>query len=353
MKQLQWVAVTLALGCGEALQDEVVLSASQAPLDVSEGDAGSAAPDHEHMMDAEQTAPAAGPYIDTRLIPAGDEGADRPLLERTSERPGASDGTGAFRTVCSYSHMNFDDPIVYPGLPGRAHLHAYFGNTGANAASTASSLATTGNSTCRGGTINRSAYWVPALIDAAGRPVKPESLEVYYKSGYGGVAARAIKSFPRGLRMIAGDMKARSAQWYAYWGCRDHYVGRPGSIPRCNQGEDIAMIIEFPQCWDGRNLDSADHQSHVAYPEGAGCPASHPVAIPAITMNVIYKGLGGVKGLRLSSDMYDAKQPGGFSAHADWFSGWDPAIVKTFVTKCINPALDCHAHLLGDGRATL
>jgi hypothetical protein len=248
--------------------------------------------------------------------------------------------------------MNFDDPIVYPNRPGLAHLHAYFGNTGAKASSTASSLATTGNSTCRGGTVNRSAYWVPALIDAAGKPQKPESLEVYYKSGYGGVAANAIRSFPRGLRMIAGTATSSAAQWNAYWGCRDHYIGKPGSIPRCNVGENIVMVVEFPQCWDGKNLDSADHKSHMAYPDGR-CPSTHPVPIPAITMNVIYKNPGTTVGLRLASDMYDAAKPGGFSAHADWFSSWDPAIVDTFVRKCINPAVDCRSHLLGDGRATL
>jgi hypothetical protein len=190
------------------------------------------------------------------------------------------------------------------------------------------------------------------LIDAAGKPQKPQSLEVYYKSGYNGIAASAIRPFPTGLRMIAGDMRASSAQWNAYWGCRDHYVGRPGSIPRCNSGEDIAMIVEFPQCWDGKHVDSADHKSHMAYPDGRGCPATHPVPIPAITMNVIYKNPG-ASALRLSSDMYSSALPGGFSAHADWFGGWDPAIVKTFVSKCINAAVDCHAHLLGDGREML
>ena len=354
MKQLQLVTVVLCgvleVACGEALQDDVERSPAHALLDVVSSAAGAAAPSAEHRGHAiAQPKAAAGPYIDKRAIPTGSTGVNRPLLERTSERPSSSDGTGAFRTVCSYSHMNFDDPIVYPNQPGKAHLHAYFGNTGAKASSTANSLATTGNSTCRGGTINRSAYWVPALIDSAGKPQKPESLEVYYKTGYNGIAPRAVRSFPRGLRMIAGDMKSKSAQWNAYWACRDHYVGKPGSIPRCNRGENIVMIVEFPQCWDGKNLDSADHKSHMAYPD-AGCPSTHPVAIPAITMNVIYKP---ATGLRLSSDMYDAEQPGGFSAHADWFSGWDPAIVNTFVTKCLNPALDCHAHLLGDGRATL
>jgi len=50
-------------------------------------------------------------------------------------------------------------------------------------------------------------------------------------------------------------------------------------------------------CWDGKNLDSPDHKSHVAYPAagpqtftgssvGGACPATHPVKIPQIMLEV-------------------------------------------------------------------
>lgn len=35
----------------------------------------------------------------------------------------------------------------------------------------------------------------------------------------------------------------------------------------------------FPSCWDGKNLDSDDHKSHVAFPDGVStgnCPSTHP-----------------------------------------------------------------------------
>ena len=41
--------------------------------------------------------------------------------------------------------------------------------------------------------------------------------------------------------------------------------------------------VFFPSCWDGVNLDSADHKSHMAYPIGeynnGYCPDTHPVHI--------------------------------------------------------------------------
>src|SRR6185295_4061675 len=125
--------------------------------------------------------PPAVAMIDGSLLPHGSAGVGTRELSMTDDQPVMKDGVGAFRSVCEFSHMNYDDPIVYPGQHGKAHLHTYFGNTSVVANSTAASLRATGNSTCRGGIINRSAYWVPALLDHLGRPVKPEYMDVYYK----------------------------------------------------------------------------------------------------------------------------------------------------------------------------
>ena len=52
----------------------------------------------------------------------------------------------------------------------------------------------------------------------------------------------------------------------------------------------------------------------------------------------------------LASDMYDQSLPGGYSAHGDWFEGWQRDIAEAFVKNCDNTSSDCHSHLLGDGR---
>jgi hypothetical protein len=292
------------------------------------------------------------PYVDESAIPIGAAGDATFMLQPTSEQPAVSnDGVGSFRNVCQFSHMNFDDPIVFPGKERATHLHAYFGNTLTDASSTAGSLRTAGNSTCRGGTANRSAYWVPALLDAKGRPQAPKESNFYYKSGYHGIAPSAIKAFPQGLRMLAGNAKATAGQEHAYWGCFERYIGHTASIPDCPVGEHVMMTVDFPQCWNGKDLDSSDHKSHMAYPVDGACPSTHPVAIPNISFGILYEvPVGGMAGWRLASDMYDASLPGGYSVHGDWFDGWDPAVAKTFVENCSSKAVDCHSHLLGDGR---
>ncbi|WP_309624448.1 DUF1996 domain-containing protein [Methylibium sp.] len=49
----------------------------------------------------------------------------------------------------------------------------------------------------------------------------------------------------------------------------------------CLVGDELWQGVFFPQCWDGKNLDSPDHKSHMAYPSDGGCPRSHPVALPS------------------------------------------------------------------------
>jgi hypothetical protein len=293
-----------------------------------------------------------GPYVNKAAIPSGNPGSSVVEIRPTSEQPKPNNDVGAFRTSCAFSHMNNDDAIVFPGQPGKAHLHAYFGNTGANASSTAESLRNSGNSTCRGGIANRSSYWVPALVAKDGTPIKPQSAQIYYKTGYNGIAPRAVQVFPQGLRVIAGDAKASGpVQEHAFWAC-EVYNGHPKSIPDCPAGQALVMQVFFPQCWNGKDLDSADHKSHMAYPVNGACPATHPVAIPEVSFNVYYDVPAGMRASEwhLASDMYDQSLPGGYSAHGDWFEGWQRDIAEAFVKNCDNTSSDCHSHLLGDGR---
>lgn len=260
------------------------------------------------------------------------------------------DGTGAFRTVCTPSHYNRDDSLVFPGQAGRAHLHMYFGNTGSNANSTAESIRTTGNSTCRGGIANRSSYWVPAIIDTKdGNVVQMDRADVYYKTGYGGVQNVQVKPIPQGLRMIAGD-SSRSTIWQ--WGPFDFRCGgkREFGMPAgCTSGT-LEVHLTFPQCWDGRNLDSPDHKSHMAYASG-GCPASHPVPLPEISYVMHFPIPAGrnTSNWRLSSDNYAGGQ-GGYSMHGDWINGWDPTLPPIWTSLIINRGLSGGSHMLGDGR---
>jgi len=299
--------------------------------------------------------PGAGP---SGPYPVGFPGSSTRDVQPTSEKPAASSEPGFFGTTCDYSHMSKDDPIVFPNQPGKAHLHTFFGNTLTNAYSTVDSILNTGRSTCRGGIANRTAYWVPTLLHR-GVPVVPSLSNFYYHGGFGvEYVAAVVQHIPDGLRMIAGNGKATTPQNLDnfHWSCLNNYepVGHKSAVSAadCEDDDYIQMDIIFPQCWNGRDLDSADHMSHMAYPSGGRCPSSHPVVIPAIELHVAYARRGlDLTQLRLTSDSYAATLPGGYSVHADWFGGWEPAVKNAIVDGCIKKGVDCHSHLLGDGNA--
>ena len=308
-----------------------------------------------------------GPCIYKSAIPASRSGFSTQRITPYGQVTTLNGEPGAFRTRCDFSHMNNDDPVLFLNQPGKAHLHTFFGNTGANAFSTSSSLMNSGNSTCSGGILNRSSYWVPAMVDSRnGRPITPNDdrsqwnsdLEIYYKLGYQGVANTQVRSFPEGLQMIAGNTATASGPTSGtqvdYW-CEgavgtDRTQNLKGpSIPRCTQGQVLVMHINFPQCWDGANLRSANGRSHMAYGTwGVGCPASHPVGLPSMAMFVRYRVQSGdSSSWRLASDSY-SNGPGGYSGHADYVFAWPNKRFDTVVNRCYRPLLDC-GYQLGDG----
>lgn len=302
---------------------------------------------------------------------AGGEALEQGLVFSDEEVGEREDGTGAFRTNCLESHDSFDDPLVYPGQPNAAHHHIFFGNPTVDAFTTVDSLFDARETTCDGGTLNRSAYWIPALFDAQGERIEYVEPLFYYKTGYH-VPAESIVAPPEGLRMIAGEAMAESPQsttvvkfrcssweseqeWFDPGDPLDHV----SSLPDCPVDDILEIRIVFPQCWDGENLDSPDHQSHMAYPSRAvppvagtgACPSTHPVAIPEISYNFavyVTPETGPPSAWRFSSD-HDQSRPAGTSAHADWMNGWEPEIMEAIVQNCLKPAKECMVGLLGDG----
>jgi Domain of unknown function (DUF1996) len=359
MKKLLFISTVLLNGCIKLVEQDS-FDAQTVPTPIEAGTAPDATP--HHTMEAGHEQPEAGDIhdashtdhvmpeasVDPTLYPQGVQGSAAELVQPTDEAPAAGGNMGFARTVCGYSHMSQNDPIVFPGKEGASHLHTFFGNTSVDHNSTVDSLKTNRISTCRGGSINASAYWSPTLMDAEGKPVAPLVNLVYYKHSYQDRTRTDTKPIPEGLIMIAGSAKSSGEQEHVFWSCRNTGAHFP-SIPSCGTGEQFQLTVMFPNCWDGVNLDSTDHISHMAYANG-GCPGSHPVALPEITYNIIYvEKPDHNDGYRLASDMYSNTLPGGMSGHADYIALWKKEAIESLVNNCLNKHLDCHAHLLGNG----
>lgn len=273
-------------------------------------------------------------------MPAGHQGFDGPRVKSGGEKNVNSD-IGAFRTQCEFSHFAYDDPLVYPMGEGDSHLHVFMGNTSVNAFSDTTRLAEVGNSTCKGGTLNRSAYWAPALLDNNTKmPMIPKNSIFYYKEGYNGLSGVGFDNLPKGLGLIGRNY---------HWRCSERMSEKFDSIPACSKGEILTLAVHFPQCWDGVNL-WLEGELHTADTENRTCPVSHPVPLPEITINLRYvvDYEGQSESLMLSSDMHGVAP--GSTGHADWVNGWDSATSEAFINNCLNSQDDCHANILGNGK---
>jgi hypothetical protein len=244
---------------------------------------------------------------------------------RTSERSFAPlhRGAGYFAVACGFSHRNQDDPIVYPRERGRSHDHTYFGNMSTNAFSTPSSLRAVGKTTCRipGDT---AAYWAPTLF-VGGRAVEPLGAIAYYLRGTFG----RVRPFPAGLKVVAGNAAAQTPQSrrVTYWSCGERDAS--STLPICrDRRSSLRLTVNFPNCWDSRRLDSADHKSHMAYSSRGRCPSSHPAEVPALRL-VVYYGIAGSRTAELSSG-------GEFSGHADFVNAWNQRTLAAFVDRYLN-----------------
>jgi hypothetical protein len=257
---------------------------------------------------------------------------------------------------CSLAKTEYFDPIVFPGMPPNVgHRHLYFGSTAISYNSSASDLQA-GGSTCRfnDGTVdpvdggNNSGYWVPDLMLRNGEWAGGAQVNAYYKKGASSIYAHKVEPFPEGLKMVIRDRNNNQTKvdWYCSGltgeGNNGKFAGRPYDCDSTTPYEYVTAHITFPQCGTGAT-DSRDHISHMAYPGSNGCPSTHRRVFPRLNVTVKYNTPLG-SGAQLATepgeeDPAHADPATGF--HADYFEGWKPGTMKTFVDTCIRGGINC------------
>lgn len=271
-----------------------------------------------------------------------DESGARPL--RVGPTVASTQDSAVFTVDCGFSHRDADDPIVHPGAPGASHVHDFFGAEGTDADSTAASLSG-GRTSCEDPD-DTAAYWAPALFDGD-VPVEPIRLRAYYRAAVG-ADVRELRTPPAGLELIAGDMHRSAGDWppieQVGWACGfrpKRYVRTP---PRnCTPRSPVNLRLVFPDCWNGRDLRSADHESHVAYSANGWCPASHPVPIVQIQISIEYPVWGPGRGRPASPDAANLMLASGRfeGSHGDFLNSWDPKRLDHLTTLCIRAVANC------------
>ncbi|WP_030189170.1 DUF1996 domain-containing protein [Streptomyces violaceorubidus] len=231
---------------------------------------------------------------------------------RDSRNGLAADGdggsTGTFTTDCGVNENNLfnsDNLIAAPGVDnGAHHTHDYVGNQDNDAFSSDEDLATADTSCRNQG--DRSTYYWPVLrlqdgtreFDAndqgggaegnIGRILKPARAELRFVGSRRG----DVVAMPKFLRVITGDAKSFTngdANANTSWSCsgfEDRQV--TDKYPLCPEGSQVLRTTNFQSCWDGRNIDSANHRDHMAFvQEDGGCPNGFQ-AVPQLQVRLTY-----------------------------------------------------------------
>lgn len=320
--------------------------------------------------------PGAGVYNNGRGIP-----------------PESPDPNGSFRLICTPGQLAYADPVVSPGVVSE-HLHQFVGNVDTDANSTYATLRAHGQSTCQNvnaGPVNRSSYWLPAMLNGIGGVVKPDYWHLYYKrlpkdnpvctAAPGG----ACVAIPNGLKYVIGYNMANMSggvldpngdfYWSSYWSCFSSDLTTTKATGwqyrtlqalmdshLCQVGDIARLHLEGPECWDGKNVDSADHRSHLSFMRTSRpgfssytCDDAHPYLTPKVGGFLDYTiDQQFVDGKWLfSSDqmMRDMGHPvvAGETFHFDYLEAWSPTIKDRWTSNCFDKHLTCNVGQLGDG----
>ncbi|KAL2127847.1 hypothetical protein VTI74DRAFT_10097 [Chaetomium olivicolor] len=270
------------------------------------------------------------------------------------------------------------DPIISPGGISQ-HAHAIHGSSGFSESATYEDLIN-GDCTSCAAIQDKSAYWAPTLYfkHANGTYQDVEQvggiLAYYFLHPDDRDPTKRITAFPNNFRMIAGDSTRRNysisglnyldpdppkSLWAALgqtsqydlaqraigFNCLNYQKAPEGSLFRhylpdkayldefCADG--IRFEVSFPSCWNGKDISSPDHKSHVAYPDlvlNGNCPDGFPVKLPGLFFETIWatNAFVGVPGEFVISNG-DVQ---GFGYHGDFISGWDAKFLQAAVDTC-------------------
>ncbi|OAG08912.1 uncharacterized protein CC84DRAFT_1240642 [Paraphaeosphaeria sporulosa] len=272
------------------------------------------------------------------------------------------------RFGCAKSSIQRLDPLVNPGQSPSPHLHQIIGGNSFNISMDPATHDLVKQSTCTScqftedlvdtdHSFHSSNYWTAVLYFKAkngtfkrvpqraqqGIESTQGGMMVYYMSDalFDQAQKSKVTAFKPGFRMLVGNVnynnreEARNFRQLTYICMQNEGTREPETInfpdKPCPAG--IMANHRFPTCWDGVNVDSPNHQDHVAYPEsgtfesGGPCPKTHPVRLPQILLETVWD----TKAFNNKADWpSDGSQPfvwssgdsTGYSSHADYLFGW-------------------------------
>jgi hypothetical protein len=226
-------------------------------------------------------------------------------------------------------------------------------------------------------TQDKSAYWTPPIYflhsNGTAEMVEQVGGMLAYYLLYNDAAnpSGKITAFPDGFQMISGDKRQRSfpypipdndksnwtpnqktqsalSQKALGFNCLNYAATPEASLYRhfmpdkdyldANCVDGIRLELMFPSCWNGKDVDSDDHKSHVAFPDlvmSGSCPEGFGTKLPSLFFETIWNtyAFKGMDGQFVLSN----GDPTGYGYHGDFQMGWDSVdFLQSAVDTCTN-----------------
>ncbi|KAK3361147.1 hypothetical protein B0T24DRAFT_114986 [Lasiosphaeria ovina] len=259
------------------------------------------------------------------------------------------------RFPCSTLTFQRLDPVVEPGAVPAAHVHHIVGGNAFNATMTGD-VGERGTCTTCQMSEDFSNYWTAVLYfkhptngtyhRVPVLPVQPllggsqgasGGLTVYYTQfdlNKDNLKQQKVTAFKPGFRMTVGSPAATS---------KPHVGLRYQCLTGQNRGAEMSdfptkpctggifTTHHFPPCWDGKNLDSPDHQSHMyntisldGFTNAPACPSSHPVRMPQVTYETVWdtSKFNSLWTTGPNPFVWSFEGTSGYGTHADYMFGW-------------------------------
>ncbi|MEU6182495.1 DUF1996 domain-containing protein [Streptomyces coeruleorubidus] len=278
---------------------------------------------------------------------------------------GDTGSTGSFTTNCGTNeneNRNSDNVIVAPGVSnGAQHAHDYVGNQD-NDAFTSDEQFLQADTSCQNQGDKSTYYWpvlrvqdgqdeVDANAPGGGQDGNVGTIQQVAEAElkFVGNKTSDVVAMPTALRIITGDAKAftnglKNAN--TSWSCtgfEDRQV--TDKYPICPEGSSVVRTSNFQSCWDGQNIDSANHRDHVAFVQADGsCPQGFQ-AIPQLQAKLVYdipapQIENGQVQNAYALDGFPEQLHKPITDHNDFINFFDENVMNQMV-QCINNGEDC------------
>lgn len=169
-----------------------------------------------------------------------------------------------------------------------------------------------------------------------GKIIQARSVQLEFRGNPTG----KVVAMPKFLRVITGDAKAATngtANARAQWSCTGFTNRVTTKYPLCPRGSQVVRTLDFPSCWDGQNTDSANHRTHVVFPDASGACAAGTQAIPQLRMTLVYSVPSGPS---FAVDAFPEQLHNPVTDHADFHNVMSERLMGT-VVDCINQGRRC------------